>query len=283
MAEPNHLTSASVPVRCGDPGSERLPEVHMVPVGLVRPEDGLGRQRDRSGHDDLCASIEQFGVLTPITVRKAPDGSGEFLLVKGQGRTLACRLLGLDTIPAIIVDEAWAENEKVQQFLVENVARLRMRAVDRAILIANARQSGEETSEVARRFGVTAATVRRLEAQLDGVSEGEVEALQSGRVSLSLHAVVSKHGRVGERGMMLDVATAMGVGARDLDALLRALGWSALAELGDSARDSCERLLAWACGRLASLPKGPIKERIAALAIELPVAMAAELAPEECA
>src|SRR4051812_48031659 len=150
-------------------------------------------QADRDGHRELQRSIEQFGVLTPITVRPAPDGSGDFLLVKGQGRTLACRLLGVETIPAIVVDDTYAETEKVQQFLVENVARLRMRPVDRALLIQRARQEGEETSAIAHRFGVSPSTVRRLLAQLDGATSSEVEALRAGDVSLAMHAAIARH------------------------------------------------------------------------------------------
>src|SRR5215471_5244750 len=161
------------------PANDCPPRIQRVPVARIRPEEGLGRKRDREGHRELCRSIEQFGVLTPITVRRAPDGSGEYLLIKGQGRTLACRVLGIDKIPAIVVNDDFAENEKVQQFLVENVARLRMRPIDRALLITRARKRGEETAEVARRFGVTAATVRRLEAQLEGASSSEVAALKS--------------------------------------------------------------------------------------------------------
>src|SRR5438067_12553766 len=104
----------------------------QIAVERIRPEQGLDRKRDRDGHRELQRSIEQFGVLTPITVRRAPDGSGDFLLIKGQGRTLACRLLGIDKIPALIVDDEYAETQKVQQFLVENVARLRLSAADRA-------------------------------------------------------------------------------------------------------------------------------------------------------
>src|SRR5262245_50128689 len=88
--------------------------VRNLPVARIRPETGLGRKRDRSGHRELQQSIAQFGVLTPITVRVAPDGSGDYLLIKGQGRTLACRLLGIGTIPAIILDDRFAETEKVQ-------------------------------------------------------------------------------------------------------------------------------------------------------------------------
>jgi ParB/RepB/Spo0J family partition protein len=222
-------------------------------------------------------------VLTPITVRCAPDGSGEYLLIKGQGRTLACRLLGLETIPAVVVDDHWAETEKVQQFLVENVARLRMRAVDRALLIAHARGEGEETVDVAKRFGVSAATVRRLEAQLDGASSGEVDALRSGGLTLSLHAVIARHAAAGERELMIDAAAGTAIRAKDMEPLLQALGWRALCELGPEHRGGRMRLLRWACDSIGSMPKGPIAERIASLAVSLPFAMPTVLEPEECA
>ncbi len=116
--------------------------IRDVPVARIRPEEGLGRKRDREGHKELQRSIQQFGVLTPITVRPAPDDSGEYLLINGQGRTLACSLLGRKTIPAIVVDDAHAEAEKVQQFLVENVARLKMRPIDRARLRSSKHWAG---------------------------------------------------------------------------------------------------------------------------------------------
>ena len=195
-----------------------------MPVARIRPEDGLGRKRDREGHRELCRSIEQFGVLTPITVRRAPDATGDYLLIKGQGRTLACRLLGIDKIPAIIVSDRFAENEKVQQFLVENVARLRMRPIDRALLIARARQEGEETAEVARRFGVSAATVRRLEAQLEGATSSEVAALKSGNVNLALHAVIARHVALNERPDVVAAVASYSLRAKEMEALFACLG-----------------------------------------------------------
>ncbi len=54
--------------------SRRRPfRIQNIAVEHIRPEDGLGRKRDRDGHRELCRSIERFGVLTPITVRRAPD------------------------------------------------------------------------------------------------------------------------------------------------------------------------------------------------------------------
>jgi len=247
------------------------PRLQHVPVDRIRPEDGLGRKRDRLGHKELCRSIEQFGVLTPITVRRAPDHSGDYLLIKGQGRTLACRLLGIDKIPALIVDDRYAETEKVQQFLVENVARLRLSATDRALLIAHARHEGEETAQVASRFGVSPATVRRLEAQLEGASSGEVAALRAGELNLALHAVIAKHVPLKERSEVIRRVAPHGIRAKEMDALLNALDWRSLVALGPMYGVQRLLLLEWACHTLASLPRGDPKERLRQMAVRMPL------------
>lgn len=241
-----------------------------VPVSRIRPEEGLDRKREREGHRELQRSIEQFGVLTPITVRLAPDKSGDYLLIKGQGRTLACRLLGIESIPAVIVDDRYAENEKVQQFLVENVARLKMQPVDRALLICRARQAGEETADIARRFGVSAATVRRLLAQLEGASSSEVATLKAGDVNLALHAVVARHVSPRERSAVLELVARSSLRAKEAEALFVALGWRALEELGALYRNKRLALLRWACGVLEQLPGASSKERIRQLAVKFP-------------
>lgn len=265
--------------RKGDPERARtsaqpssLP-VEQVPVARIRPEEGLGRKRDRDGHRELQRSIEQFGVLTPITVRLAPDNSGDYLLIKGQGRTLACRLLGLETVPAILVDDAYAETEKVQQFLVENVARLKMRPVDRALLIQRARQDGEETAAIARRFGVSASTVRRLLAQLDGVTSHEVKALEAGEVSLAMHAVIARHVDHSDRAAVLGVISGLKLKTKEVEALFVALGWQQLTELGSKQFGHRIALFHWACNALADLPAGTLKERFRRLAMEFPTAL----------
>lgn len=272
--------SSSRSVAAVRPPERRSPRVQHVPVDRIRPEEGLGRKRDREGHRDLCRSIEQFGVLTPVTVRQAPDGTGDYLLIKGQGRTLACRLLGIDKIPAIVVGDHFAENEKVQQFLVENVARLRMRPIDRALLIARARQEGEETAAVARRFGVSAATVRRLEAQLEGATSGEVAALKTGNINLALHAVIARNVPLNERPEVVTAVAEYSLRPREMEALFGALGWRDLVSLGPEYRQRRLLLLAWACGILHGLPSGPPRDRIRQVALRLPLTFGTGPKPE---
>jgi ParB/RepB/Spo0J family partition protein len=274
---PSALTYADAPGASEAPPREHVSEgntllrVQELPVARIRPEEGLGRKRDREGHRELCQSIKQFGVLTPITVRIAPDDSGDYLLVKGQGRTLACRLLSIAKIPAIVVDDAFAENAKVQQFLVENVARLRMRPIDRALLIARARQDGEETADVAKRFGVSPATVRRLEAQLDGASSNELAALKNGNVNLTLHALIARYVGNVERSDVVAALARYSLRTKEVEALFEALGWRDLAQLGSTYRKQRLQLWVWACDTLSKLPPGSISDRLRQLGAALPM------------
>lgn len=78
----------------------------------------------------------------------------------------------------------------------------RGRAPDRSVmLIARARQDGEETAEVARSFDVSAATVVALNAQLNdattptGHSFGGIKCAPDGRNLTLVHTAIEGHDR----------------------------------------------------------------------------------------
>jgi len=50
--------------------------------------------------DELCASIEQYGILSPVIVRPHKDGGYEIL--SGHRRVKACELLGLEEVPVVV-------------------------------------------------------------------------------------------------------------------------------------------------------------------------------------
>lgn len=60
---------------------------------------------DETSLNELAASIENYGLMQPITVRQVIPF--EYELVAGQRRLEACKLLGMDYIQAIVmrVDE----------------------------------------------------------------------------------------------------------------------------------------------------------------------------------
>jgi hypothetical protein len=130
---------------------------------------------------------------------------------------------------------------------------------------------------VAERFGVSAATVRRLEAQLDGASSGEVAALRAGDLNLALHAVIARYVSRDERTDVINAVAPFGIRAKEMEALFAAIGWRALFKLGSEHRTQRLQLLRWACETLAALPRSEPKERIRQLALKLPV----ELTPPQ--
>jgi len=50
--------------------------------------------------DELCASIQQYGILSPVIVRPHKDGGYEIL--SGHRRVKACELLGLEEVPVVV-------------------------------------------------------------------------------------------------------------------------------------------------------------------------------------
>lgn len=52
--------------------------------------------------DELCESIGQYGVLSPIIVRPHKDGGYEIL--SGHRRVKACELLGIEEVPVVVKD-----------------------------------------------------------------------------------------------------------------------------------------------------------------------------------
>ena len=69
--------------------------IKMMPLANIRV--GKRHRRDLGDVDWLAASIEDIGLLNPITVSE--DG----LLLAGARRLTACKRLGWKTIPANVV------------------------------------------------------------------------------------------------------------------------------------------------------------------------------------
>ena len=66
---------------------------------------------------ELSSSIQQLGVIQPITVRKT--GFNKYQLISGERRLRASKLAGLETIPAYI--RLANDNESLMMALVENI------------------------------------------------------------------------------------------------------------------------------------------------------------------
>jgi len=73
----------------------------------IRADPRSGRS-ESPDDDTLADSIRRHGVLRPILLRAAPAG---YVIVHGERRWRAAQKAGLQTIPALIVQDFGAETE----------------------------------------------------------------------------------------------------------------------------------------------------------------------------
>lgn len=115
-----------------------------------------GMIRERAQEQDasiamLAASIARHGLLQPVVVRRNAR-AGRYALVCGARRVMACRVLGLREIDALLIDAD--EQEAVACFMEEHLTHHAPHFLDEATLLerADARQVRERCALPARQI-----------------------------------------------------------------------------------------------------------------------------------
>lgn len=94
-------------------------EMHSLTLDEIRKNPFQPRlEFDQEQLEELAASIREHGVLHPVVVRPVKEG---FELVVGERRLRACKLLGWESIPAIVRE--MSDSEVAEIALIENVQR----------------------------------------------------------------------------------------------------------------------------------------------------------------
>jgi len=127
---------------------------------------------------ELAASIEQLGIIQPITVRKLQEN--KYQLISGERRFRASQLAGLKKIPSFV--RIANDQEMLEMALVENIQREDLNPIEVALsyqrLINEVKLTQEECSERVGRNRSTVTNFLRLlklpsEIQ-KGLSNGEI-------------------------------------------------------------------------------------------------------------
>ncbi len=132
-------------------------KVAEIDVANVRPNPYQPRQVfEEEALEELAASIQQLGIIQPITVRTL--GDGQFELISGERRLRASRRAGLEKIPAY-VREADTE-EMLEMAIVENVQREQLNPIEVALGYQRLMEECDLTQEkIAQKVGKKRATV----------------------------------------------------------------------------------------------------------------------------
>ena len=99
---------------------EQQKNICYIPVHAISPNPYQPRRTyNEESLLELAASIKQYGVLQPISVRRI--FTGDYELIAGERRLRACKMAGILKIPAIICN--LNDNESAIVSLVENIQR----------------------------------------------------------------------------------------------------------------------------------------------------------------
>jgi ParB family chromosome partitioning protein len=144
-------------------GELKMPE--DATVKDLRLDDiviGLGQVRTSTTSkdiDELATSINKVGVLQPILVCPA-EKEGKWEAIIGQRRVLACRELGLETIPARLLAYRPDETERKALSLTENMLRLDLSHREKVDALTYLYKKYDSVGAVAEATGISESVVR---------------------------------------------------------------------------------------------------------------------------
>lgn len=99
--------------------------------------------------EELAESIKEYGLIQPIIVT---EKDGYYSIIAGERRWRACKLAGLEEIPAIVREDDEKKNNEIA--LIENIQREDLNPFEKALGIKNLMQSyGLTQEEVAKKLG----------------------------------------------------------------------------------------------------------------------------------
>ena len=105
--------------------------------------------------EELAESIKEYGLIQPIVVT---EKDGYYCIIAGERRWRACKLAGLEEIPAIVREDDERKNKEIA--LIENIQREDLNPFEKALGIKNLMESYNLTQEeVAKKLGKGRSTI----------------------------------------------------------------------------------------------------------------------------
>lgn len=141
----------------------------------------IKRHRDRDGFSCLVESIEKIGLIIPITVLAKDD---KYQLIKGQGRLEAHKRLGHKQIKAYVIEDM-SENEKIENWLVENAVRQHLSPYDRARLIYYEYQRFKDKETVANNLGINKYKIQEAIEFIEKASPNILKKVEDEQISFA--------------------------------------------------------------------------------------------------
>jgi len=157
--------------------------VTLVPINRI--EILNSRDRNMKVFEEIVDNIRTIGLKKPITVAERPgdDGNPRYVLVCGEGRLNAFRILGETHIPALVVDVS--DEDAFIMSLAENIARRGYRPLEILADIEVLRKRGYSAEIIIQKTGLSPKYVKDIVFLLDQGEERLIEGVQRGTIPLT--------------------------------------------------------------------------------------------------
>jgi len=132
--------------------------------------------------EELAESIKANGQLQPILVYKSPDELDKFVVIAGERRFRACKLLEAKTIDAIVTEKPKSDYDLSIKQLVENIQRDDLQPLELAKKLQKLVDDGNVQKDIAADIGKSQSYVSK-HLQLLSLPEPVKDLMDSGKVT----------------------------------------------------------------------------------------------------
>lgn len=162
-----------------------VPEPLMVPLDKLLPSRkvpvGLATSRKYS---QIRASIEEVGLIEPLSVAAMDATSGQHLLLDGHVRLVALSDLGHQAAPCLVAtdDESYTYNNRIN----------RLSTIQEHFMIRRAVERGVSPERLAKALSVDISQITKKINLLEGICPEAVELFKDRQFSVELGRVIRK-------------------------------------------------------------------------------------------
>ena len=195
--------------------------ISEIPVSQIEPNPFQPRKEfDEEALSELASSIKTLGLIQPITVRRI--NPTKFQIISGERRYRACRMAGVEKIPAYIRETD--DVGMLEMAIVENLQRENLDPIEIALsfrrLIEECRLTQEEMAE---RVGKKRASVTNY-LRLLKLSASAQYALKTGKISVGHAKVLLGIEDVAMQDRLCEETIASDLSVRQLEQKVRKTG-----------------------------------------------------------
>lgn len=237
--------------------------VQTLPISRVEPrKDQPRREFDPAAIEELAASIREYGLIQPITVR--PLDKGYYQIIAGERRWRAARLAGLSDVPVVIIE---ADDKKAMELaLIENLQRADLNPIEEALGYQELMGTYEMTQEqAAARVGKSRPAVANA-LRLLSLSPAVLELVKDGALSAGHARALLPVKDEAQQLSLAQKVMALGLSVRQTEALCKKLSKQAQPAKPQPPQvdylAECEKDLTAGLGRKVRIVSGKRKGRI---------------------